>query len=74
MLKLPNYQKAVIVGILLSDGWLSSASINNKYPRFGLEQAFTQSSYLWSVYGSLSHYCYSLPKYKIRIRKCKLSC
>jgi len=68
MLKLPNYQQAVIVGILLSDGWLSYASVNNKYPRFGFEQAFYQSSYVWSVFWVLSHYCYSLPKYKIRIR------
>ena len=35
MFKLPNHQKGVIVGLLLFYGWLSYASANNKYPRFG---------------------------------------
>lgn len=64
MFKLPKYQRDVIIGLLLSDCWLSYASANNKYPRFGFEQAFSQSSYVWSVFGVLSHYCYSLPRFK----------
>ena len=35
LFKIPNYPWGVIVGLLLSDGWLSYASANNKYPRFG---------------------------------------
>jgi hypothetical protein len=50
MFKLPEYQRGIIVGLLLSDGWLSYASANNKFPRFGFEQTFSQSSYVWSVY------------------------
>lgn len=68
MFKLPNYQQGVIVGLLLSDGWLSYASANNKYPRFGFEQAFSQSSYVWWVFGIFSHYCYSLPRFKTKNR------
>nr|QBM31568.1 hypothetical protein [Arthrobotrys musiformis] len=44
-------------------------SVNNKYPRLGFEQTSSQSSYVWSVYWDLSHYCYSLPKYKHKTRK-----
>jgi hypothetical protein len=66
--KLPNYQLGVIVGLLLSDGWLYYASANYKYPRFGLEQAFSQSYYVWSVLGILYYYCYSLPRFKTKNR------
>nr|QID02739.1 LAGLIDADG endonuclease [Orbilia oligospora]QID02807.1 hypothetical protein [Orbilia oligospora] len=69
MIKLPIKQRGIIVGLLLSDGWLSYASVNNKYPRLGFEQTSSQSSYVWSVYSDLAHYCYSLPKYKHKIRK-----
>lgn len=86
MFKLPNYQKGVIVGLLLSDGLLSYASANNKYPRFGKflsfffysfinslkknpkhEKAYSQSSYVWSVFAIFSRYCYSLPRFKTKI-------
>nr|QBM09620.1 hypothetical protein [Dactylella sp.] len=69
MIKLPIKQCGIIVGLLLSDGWLSYASVNNKYPRLGFEQTSSQSSYVWFVYWDLSHYCYSLPKYKHKTRK-----
>ena len=68
MFKLPRYQQAAIVGLLLSDGWLSYSSDKSKHPRFGFEQAFSQSSYVWSVFGIFSHYCYSLPRYKTKNR------
>lgn len=68
MFKFPHHIRSIIVGLLLSDGWLSYPSVNNKYPRLGFEQTSAQSSYLWSVYWALSHYCYSLPKYKARTR------
>lgn len=69
MLKLPAYQRSVIVGLLLSDGWLSYASVNNKYPRLGFEQTISQSHYVWFVYRTLASYCYSLPRYVHRSRK-----
>lgn len=69
MIKLPIKQRGIIVGLLLSDGWLSYASVNHKYPRLGFEQTYSQSSYVWSVYWDLSHYCYGLPKYRNRTRK-----
>ena len=34
----------------------------------GFEQAFFQSSYVWSVFGALSHYSYSFPKFKTKNR------
>lgn len=68
MIKLPQYQRDILIGVLLSDGWLSYASVKHKSPRLGFEQTFSKSSYVWSVYWALSHYCYSLPKYIIRVR------
>lgn len=68
MIKFPQEISSLIVGLLLSDGWLVYASTNHKSPRLGFEQSYNQASYVWSVYLSLSPYCYSLPKYRIRSR------
>jgi hypothetical protein len=38
MIKLPPYQISVIIGLLLSDGWLSIASSTNKNARLGFAQ------------------------------------
>jgi LAGLIDADG DNA endonuclease family/Cytochrome c oxidase subunit III len=65
MFKLPLYQKSVIVGLLLSDGWLTYASANNKNARLGFEQSYSRSDYVWFVFHALSHYCSSFPVLKI---------
>jgi len=36
MIKLPPFQYSVIVGLLLSDGWLIFASATNKNARLGI--------------------------------------
>ena len=69
MFKLPQYQRSVIIGLLLSDGWLAYASKNNKNARLGFEQSYVRNEYVWSVYNVLSHYCSSLPAVKFRVRK-----
>jgi hypothetical protein len=45
MYKFTNYQRSVIVGILLSDGWLNLAK-GGKNPRLGFKQSFDKSSYV----------------------------
>ena len=65
MFQLPLYQKSVIVGLLLSDGWLTYASANNKNARLGFEQSYSRSDYVWFVFHALSHYCASFPVLKI---------
>jgi hypothetical protein len=37
MIKLAPYQNSVVIGLLLSDGWLSFASKINKNARLGFE-------------------------------------
>lgn len=68
MLNFPLYQRSVIVGLLLSDAWLTYASVNHKYPRLGFEQTISQSHYVWFVYRVLAGYCFSLPRYVNRTR------
>lgn len=71
MIKLPLYQKSVIIGLLLSDGWLTIASKTHKNARLGFAQSADHSKYFYYVFFQLSHYCSSFPIVRIRtlIRK-----
>ena len=68
MIQLPPFIKSVIIGLLLSDGWLSIASKTNHNARLGLKQSLSQSSYVWFVFNILSHYCSSYPNLTRGIR------
>jgi hypothetical protein len=68
MVKFPPYQLGVIIGILLSDGWLNFASSCNKNARLGFGQSIARSEYLWFVFNILSHYCSSMPLISKSIR------
>jgi hypothetical protein len=47
MVKLPINARAVIVGLLLSDGWLNiSSSSRSKNARLGFKQSLAHSGYL----------------------------
>ena len=65
MIKLPSFQYSVIVGLLLSDGWLrlskKSKSLN---AHLGLQQSIDHVDYIWYVFNLLSHYCNNLPVYR----------
>jgi hypothetical protein len=61
MIKLPYYQKSIIIGLLLSDGWLTIASKTTKNARLGFKQSLDRASYVWFVFNLLSHYCSSYP-------------
>lgn len=73
MIALPPLQLSVVVGLILSDGWLSYTGKYSKYVRLGFQQSFDKSEYFWSVYLLLSHYCTSLPLFRYRKRKCKFN-
>ena len=60
MIKLPNYQNSVIIGLLLSDGWLIVVSKTSN-ARLGFKQAINNAQYVWFVFNELSHYCSSYP-------------
>jgi len=58
---LPPFQRDIVVGVLLSDGWLTIASATHKNYRLGLTQSLANFKYAWSVFTLLSPYCSSYP-------------
>lgn len=66
--RINKYHMDVIVGILLSDGWLH---LPNKYTKncfLGLEQSLDKSDYLLFVFFELSHFCSTYPVLRIKKR------
>lgn len=62
---------SIIVGQLLSDGWMERTSINKTRYRF--KQSISRSDYvIWSFF-SLSHYCSNLPFIVSSKRKGKIN-
>jgi hypothetical protein len=58
MCKIPAHLHSLILGVLLSDGWL----YKNKSSKTLLALKQVNFEYLWFVYIKLSHYCRSLPR------------
>jgi len=46
MIKLPSYQRGVVIGLLLSDGWLIFSNYRSKNARLGFKQALSNSAYV----------------------------
>jgi hypothetical protein len=46
MIQLPPYQKSVIIGLLLSDGWLTIANKTSKNARLGFKQSLSKTNYV----------------------------
>jgi hypothetical protein len=59
MVKLVPYTRDIIIGLLLSDGWLTFTSKTNKNARLGFQQSLAHASYVLFVFNKLSHYCSS---------------
>jgi len=68
MIYLTPYITGVIVGLLLSDGWLALYK-GNKHARLGFKQSTIHNSYFWSVFTMLAHYCNSYPNLTVSIVK-----
>lgn len=71
MIKLPPYQYSVIIGLLLSDGWLIYSNVRSLNVRLGFKQSADHASYVWFVFNILSHYCSSNIKVITSIRSGK---
>lgn len=71
MIVLAPYQKSVMIGILLSDGHLSSSKTHEN-PHLTFKQGIKNSSYVWFVYFILSDYCIVYPSLPKSIRKDKV--
>ena len=61
LIKIPPFHYSVMVGLLLSDGWLIFSSSKNKNARLGFKQSLDRSTYVLHVFNILSHYCNSAP-------------
>jgi len=68
MIKIPPYINSVIVGWILSDGWVIFASATNKNARLGFLQSLDRSGYVLFVFNKWSHYCSSNPHLTKRLR------
>ena len=61
---MPTDTYGILVGIVLSDGWLER---RRKNARLGFAQSLDHFEYIWFVYSLLSHYCSSYPMARNRI-------
>ena len=71
MIKLPHFQKSVIIGLILSDGWLRFVSKTHKNALLGFKQSLAHSDYIWFVFSILSHYNNTTPRLKRAIAEGK---
>ena len=68
MVQLAPYQYSVIIGLMLSDGWITFGSKTSKNARLGFKQSANHASYVFFVFNILSHYCNSIPRLTTGIR------
>jgi heme/copper-type cytochrome/quinol oxidase subunit 1 len=59
MVNLPITLVPLLVGLIISDGWLQINKVGNT--RFFFKQAMDKSEYFFYVFNKLSHYCSSYP-------------
>jgi hypothetical protein len=60
MIFLPPFTYSIVVGLILSDGWLQKGK-NNTNARLGFKQSIIHLSFALWIYSFLAHYCQSLP-------------
>lgn len=68
MINLPFYHFSVMVGLVLSDGWLTIPRPDRKNARFCFLQSLDKAYYVWFVFNILSHYCSRYPYLRKRSR------
>nr|UEK25951.1 NADH dehydrogenase subunit 4 [Mutinus fleischeri] len=59
MVEIPSNLNSIIVGLLLSDGWLFKNNAGNTL--LGLKQSMFNSTFVFYVFNKLSHYCSRYP-------------
>lgn len=70
MLQINNYQKSMLIGILLSNGWIKRKKGWNS--EISLKQSMKHFEYLWLVFCELSHLCSNLPYITKNLKKGKI--
>lgn len=69
MYEFTPYQYSVIIGLLLSDGWLVYSKKGSVNPRLGFKQSLEKFPYVFYVFNILSSVCNSMPSFYIGRRK-----
>jgi len=69
MIKLTPYLLGVVVGLLLSDGWLYHSNSSSKNATLGFKQSVSHFHYFWFTFSLLSHYCSTFPYFTTGARK-----
>ena len=64
------YQCGIIVGIILSDGWIQKRKGWN--PRIGFKQSIKKFEFFWDVFTQLSNLCSGYPRLTKNLKKGKL--
>jgi hypothetical protein len=73
LIQIPPYIEGILIGLLLSDAWVSFASATSKNARIGFKQGMINFPYFWHVFILLSHYCSSYPQLTSSVRNNKRS-
>lgn len=60
LLMLNNYLYGVIIGVMLSEGWLMKTNINSQ-ARFAIKQSLNNFPYIWFLFNLLAPFCSSYP-------------
>jgi hypothetical protein len=68
MIELSSYTEGVVVGVILSDGWLTFATSHAVNARLGFQQSLAHFHYFWFVFTLLSPYCSSYPHFKTGVK------
>lgn len=67
-LELPKFIFSVIIGLLLSDGWIGKGNISEINARLELHQSLANFNYLWAVFLILSPFCSTVPYFRKSFR------
>ena len=65
-----SFQCSVIIGVILSDGWIQARK--NWNPRLGIKQSIKHFEYFWNVFIQLSTLCSGYPWLTKNIKRGKL--
>ena len=68
MIELPSDKLSIIVGLILSDGWLRIGNKGSLNTYLGFKQYLARADYVLFVFFILSHYCKGVPRFTSGIR------
>lgn len=68
-LYLSKYQRSMLIGILLSDGWIKNKKGWNR--KIGLKQSIINFNYLWEVFINMANLCSNYPYLRSNIKRGK---